>query len=302
MGVLDADRFLDGRMPLRTDLAEQAFLALDTDLSLAQRVDYAWRMGLNNVAEGILDITIRRGIDPRDFSLVAFGAAGPMLLPGLLDMIPMRRVVVPPHPGLFSALGLVSSDLVYSDNRSSYTVLAPDAAPALEALYHSMEEGLRERAGVPVDDVQFIRTFDGRLVGQSWETPFVEVPEGPITEQSISAVIDAFHDAYELRNGNRFVAFPVQGVTFRVQLIVPTAKVSYEKVELADEQSLQPSGTIALHYTATGDAEAAQYERSSLRRGDLVDGPAIVREAMSTTYVPAGRRLSVGDFGELIIE
>src|SRR4029077_9899118 len=72
MGILAGDRFLDGRMPLHDDLARAAFESLDTHLSLAQRVQYAWRMGLNNVAEGILDIAIRRGIDPRDFSLVAF--------------------------------------------------------------------------------------------------------------------------------------------------------------------------------------------------------------------------------------
>ena len=92
-------------------------------------------MGLNNVAEGILDIAIRRGIDPRDFSLVAFGAAGPMLLPALLDSIPLRRVIVPPHPGLFSALGLVSSDLVYSDHRSAYTVLSADTAAQIDAIF-----------------------------------------------------------------------------------------------------------------------------------------------------------------------
>ena len=302
MGILDGDAFLDGRMPLQRDLAEASFSALDSELSLGQRVDYAWRMGLNNVAEGILDIAIRRGIDPRDFSLVAFGAAGPMLLPGVLDIVPLRRVIVPPHPGLFSALGLVSSDLVYTDQRSMYTPLVPATAAAVEGLYREMEAGLLQRASVPAERVRFVRTIDGRLYGQSWETPFVEVPAGPVDEESIGALIAAFHDAYELRNGNRFPAFPVQGVTFRVQLVVPTAKVMYDKVGIADGQPLVSSRTITVRYLDGCDVQAPEYARSGLLRGHTVVGPAVVREAMSTTYVPVGRTLSVGDFGEMIIE
>lgn len=302
MGILGEDRFLGGKMRLDRSLAERAFLSLDTNLSLDQRVDYAWQMGLNNVAEGILDIAIRRGIDVRELSLMAFGAAGPMLLPDLLDLVPMRRVIVPPHPGLFSALGLVSSDQVYSDHRSAYTLLTPEAAPQIDDLFRMIEERLLARAGIDAGEATFVRTFDGQLVGQTWETPFVEVPNGPITAASIEAMVTSFHDAYERRNGNRFPFIPVQGVTFLVRLVVPTAKVSYEKAEPRDAGRPEPVGTLSLRYVHGGELEALEYDRAALRRGDAVDGPAIVREPMSTTVVPAGRRLTVGDFAELIIE
>jgi N-methylhydantoinase A len=301
MGVLAPDRFLAGRMPLQPELARTAFDRLDTSLSLGPRVTYAWRMGLNNVAEGLLDIAIRRGIDPRDFSLVAFGAAGPMLLPSLLDLIPLRRVVVPPHPGLFSALGLLSSDLVYSDHRSSYTILTPEAAPAIDAIFSAMEAGLLARAGADAGAVRFDRTFDGRLVGQSWETPFIDVPSGPITAESLEQMIATFHDVYQRRNGNGFPAFPVQGVTYRVEMVVPTAKVEYEKVELGSGGPPAPSGRVPLRYLYGDDVQAGEYERHDLHRGDALSGPAVVREPMSTTFVPAGRTLSVGDYGELVI-
>ena len=303
MGVLAADRFLDGRMPLREDLAQTAFESLDTRLSLPQRVRFAWEMSLNNVAEGIIDIAIRRGIDPRDFSLVAFGAAGPMLLPALLDQIPLRRVVVPPHPGLFSALGLVSSDLVYSDHRSHYTVLGPEAAPAIDAIFSAMEEGLSARArSGGASDLELVRTFDGRLVGQSWETPIVDVPAGPITVETVEAMIASFHDVYERRNGNRFPAFPVQGVTWRVQVVVPTAKVQYEAVSPGTGQPVTATRSRTIRYLYDGETTAAELERSVLGGGDQVAGPAIVREPMSTTFVPAGRTLTTGTYGELIIE
>ena len=302
MGILDEGAFLGGRMPLRRDLADAAFASLDTPLPVGQRVEFAWRMGLNNVAEGILDIAIRRGIDPRDFSLVAFGAAGPMLLPGLLDLIPLRRVVVPPHPGLFSALGLVSSDLVYTDQRTSYRVLVPDAAAAIDELYRDMEAGLLERSGMPADAVRFVRTFDGRLVGQSWETPFVDVPGGPITADTLATMTATFHDAYERRNGNRFPAFPVQGVTYRVQLIVPTPKVEYETIDPGSGGAPPARGTMTVRHLYGEDVVATEYDRAALRRGDTVTGPAVVREPMSTTFVPAGRTLTTGGHGELIIE
>jgi N-methylhydantoinase A len=304
MGILGEGTFLGGRMRLDRSLAEQAFNSLDTPLSLSQRIDYAWHMGLNNMAEGIVNIAVRRGIDVREFSVMAFGAAGPMLVPDLLDLVPARRVIVPPHPGLFSALGLVSSDQVYSDHRSAYMLLTPDAAPRLDELFRKLESGLAARAGVPVEEAHIIRTFDGRLLGQTWETSFVDVPNGPITPEVVEDMVARFHDTYERRNGNRFPALPVQGVTYLVRLVVPTTKVQYQRTEPGGWRTPRPSGSVTLQHVrgGAGDGASPEYERGSLRNGHTVVGPAVVREEMSTTYVPPGRRLTVGPFGELIIE
>ncbi|WP_207386892.1 hydantoinase/oxoprolinase family protein [Frankia sp. Cppng1_Ct_nod] len=300
-GVLSADGFLGGTMILHPELAEAAFNSLDTQLSLAQRVRFAWRMGLNNVAEGLLNIAIRRGIDPRDFSLVAFGAAGPMLLPSLLDLVPLRRVIVPPHPGLFSALGLVSSDQVFSDQRSAYTFLSPESADTVDRLFREMENGLLSRQDIDASAVRIVRSFDGRLYGQSWETPFVEVPAGPITPDVVTQMIGTFHDAYERRNSNRFPAFPVQGVTFRVQMIVPSDKAEYPKLEVAPDVVPPVSGTTAIRYLLEEDVRASEYQRADLLAGHRITGPAVIRESMSTTFVPAGHTATVGEYGELSI-
>jgi N-methylhydantoinase A len=133
MGIIDPARFNAGHMELDPELSLEAFRALDSPLDLGQRISYAYRIGLNNIAEGLVDVAIARGVDPRDFSLVAFGAAGPLMLPAVLDHVHARRVIVPPYPGLFSALGLLSSDLVYSDHRSAYMLLTPAAAPRIAA-------------------------------------------------------------------------------------------------------------------------------------------------------------------------
>ncbi len=171
-------------------LAARAFEQLDTPLPLGDRVRAAWYVGLHNIAEGVFNLMLRRGVDPRDFSLCAFGAAGPMLLPLLLDVAHVPSVIVPPYPGLFSALGLLSTDQGYSASRSRYIVLRPEAAHEIDTLLTEMEATLRQRVGAEQMVVE--RRFDGRLVGQSWTTPLVTLPAGPITPETIPTMIESF--------------------------------------------------------------------------------------------------------------
>jgi N-methylhydantoinase A len=301
MGIIDPARFNAGRMELDPELSLEAFRALDSPLDVEQRVSYAYRIGLNNVAEGLVDVAIARGVDPRDFSLVAFGAAGPLMLPGVLDHVHARRVIVPPYPGLFSALGLLSSDLVYSDNHSAYMALTPEAAPRIAEVFAQLEAGLRRH--LPPGQVATARrTFDGRLIGQSWDTPFVAVPDGEIDAGAVAQMIAAFHDEYHSRFGNRFEGFPVEGVTYRVQLIVDSQKVAYPRIDAGEQVEVQPGRTIELRYVDEANRLVGEYERESLAAGNVVVGPAIVREPMSTTHVVAGQRATVGAYGEIVIE
>jgi N-methylhydantoinase A len=301
MGIIDPDKFLGGSMQLDSELATAAFDRLDTHLDLDQRVSYAYNMGLNNIAEGLVDIAVKHGIDPRDYTLLAYGAAGPMLLPAVLDLVHARRVIVPPHPGLFSALGLLSSDLVYSLSRSSYVVLDPSAAEQIDRVYKAMEDDLLTKVPANREDVVVKRTFDGRLLGQTWETPFIEVPDGDLDGESITTMVESFHKVYEERYGNRF-ALPVQGVTYRVQVILPIDKVSYPALEKREGAPLEPVRTVSLRYLGDGEMEAAEYERASLSWGDEIAGPAIIREDLSTTHVGARQRATIGRYGEVVIE
>ncbi len=300
MGILAPDRFLGGKKALFPDLSLQAFESLETHLPLDRRIRYAWDITLHNVAEGIIDIAIRRGIDPRDFSLVAFGAAGPMMLPCLLDQIPLRRVIIPPHPGLFSALGLASSDRVYSDHHCKYAMLVPEAADVLNTIFNDMEHRLLHRIGQDRDKARVVRTFDACLLGQSWLTPLIEVPRGPITAESVDQMVANFHSTYERLNHQRFEAIPVRSAIYRVEVIVPSSKVNYLPVGIREKPLRSREAT--LHYIYGGDISANEYERVDLGDGDVITGPAIIREMMSTTFVPRDRRAIVGAFGALIVE
>ena len=300
IGILDPDKFLGGEFPLRADLAENAFSNLESLLPLSQRVDYAWRMGINNIAEGLVNICVRHGLDIREFSLMSFGAAGGMLLPSLLQVLPLHNVIVPPHPGLFSALGMLSTDQVYSDHRTSYLQFNEQAAGALDRIFTSMEEGLRARLGSRAEGARIHRSFDGRLVGQSFETPFVPVPDGPINADGVTKMVEDFHRVYGERNGNAFPHIPVQGVTYRVEMHVPTDKVEHPALPACD-QPPTPVTTTTLRHLDTEPGPTAVYDRDSLLAGQRFNGPAIVQEKLSTIFAPAGTGVEVGQYGELIV-
>jgi N-methylhydantoinase A len=299
IGILSAGSFLGGKKRLHPELAMKAFESLDTPLPVSQRIRYGWNMAVNNIAEGLLNISIGRGIDPREFSLVACGAAGPMILPCLLDQIPVRRVIVPPYPGLFSALGLISTDRVYSDHRGHYMVLGPQSAPILEQIYASMERRLLDKVGAQ-PGARVLRTFDARFLGQSWETPLIEVPPGPIDAAAVDRMIENFRNAYEKLNSNRFDNLAIEAVTYRVQVILPAAKITYPEAEPGEAPT--PIGETVLQHLYEQPTAAFEYDRDSLGMGAVVHGPAVIREEMSTTFVPTGRTATVGGRRELIIE
>ncbi|GHF69982.1 N-methylhydantoinase A [Amycolatopsis bartoniae] len=303
MGIIDPDGFAGGRMKLDPELSRRAFEALDTKLSFEQRVSYAFNIGINNIAEGVTNIAIQHGVDPRDYSLVAYGAAGPMLLPAVLDLVHAAEVIVPPHPGLFSALGLVSTDLVYADSRSAYTLLTAEAAESIDKVYRSMEQRLSERLKEKDrGKVTFVRSFDGRLAGQTWETPFIAVPAGEITAEGVERMVANFHEAYAERSGNKFEALPVQGVTYRVQAVVHADKVEYPVLpERPAGERPEPTRTLTIRYLTGEDLPAHEYQRSGLRAGDAIDGPAVIREPLSTTFLVPGQTAHVGSHGELRI-
>ena len=224
-----------------------------------------------------------------------------MTLPGLLDLLPLRAVIVPPNPGGFSALGLVSADRVFSESLTLQGMLGPDIAPRLTELFERVERDLLEQAGVRAEDATVIRTFDGRLLGQGWETPFVPVPSGLLGPKEVQQMVDTFHAEYDQRNGHRFESFPVEGVTYRVQLVVPTDKVTFDVLPQRAGPLLQPRGSADLAHLYPEGATASCCERDDLLAGDVLLGPAIVLETNSTTFVPKDRRATVGSYGELVV-
>lgn len=297
MGILDPDGFAGGQMRLDVAAARRAFEGLQCAMPFDERVATTWRVALGNIAEEVVNVAIRHGADPRDFSLVAFGAGGPMLLAGALELTGARRLVVPPHPGLFSALGLLSIDRVHATAVSAHHLLVPDAVPAIGKLLGDMEASLRSRLpdGMPAT---VRRSFDGRVLEQSWDTPFVPIAPGPLDAR---ALVHAFHTEYQRRNGQSFPDMPVQGVAWRVQLVAHSPKIEWPEVP-AQRDTPRPVGTRRVRHLVDGEVIARIYDRAQLGAGAALDGPCIIREDLATTLVMPGQRATVGRIGEIVIE
>jgi N-methylhydantoinase A len=181
-------------------------------------------------------------------------------------------------------------------------VLEPETAAAVNDVFAQMEKGLHEKLGAQADSASFERTFDGRLVGQTWDTPFIEVPGGTIDDAAVATMIANFHETYEGRAGNRFEALPVQGVTYRAQATVPIDKVAYAPIAEGDGSAPEPERELTLRWIYGEEVTAKEYEREKLRSGDRIEGPAVIRERLSTTQVCPGQTASIGRFGEIVIE
>lgn len=301
IGIIDSEKFLGGKVKLNPDLSKKAFQQLDINISFESRVRYAYNLALNNITEGLIDIIVRHGVDPRDYSLMAYGAAGAMLLPAVMEQIGVKRIIVPPFPGLFSALGLLSSDMVYTSNRSSYMELSAGNSEKINAIYEAMETSLL-KSMPSTEKVIITRSFDGHLAGQTWETPFIGVPPGNIAPETITTMTSSFHDEYEKRWGNRFEFMPVISAIYRTQAIIPAEKVKYKKLARRGAEKLEPEKKTVLKYISDKDIEAFEYDRDKLCYGDIVEGHAIIREATSTIQVVKGQIATVGQFGEIVIE
>jgi N-methylhydantoinase A len=305
MGILDENKFLGGEKPLYPDLAKKAFEALPLKADFAAKVRQTYELGLTNVAEGIAGVTIERGIDIRDYTLFAYGSAGPMMLPQLMERLEVKSVIVPPYPGLFSALGLASGDLTYTDYRSAYITLKPDTdtAERIDAVYTQMEEMISAKLPKDVNkkDVHFVRSFDGWYLGQTWETPFIPVPSGRITKESIEKLIEAFNEGYLEMWGNKFPHLPVVACSYRISCVLPMTKAEYKV--LPKRKAGKPKGVPKhLSYMPEAEADVMEYDRKELYFGDAVTGPAIIREPMATTMVCAGQEARIGQYGEINIE
>ncbi|MGO4860322.1 hydantoinase/oxoprolinase family protein [Arthrobacter sp. 2MCAF14] len=299
-GIIEPAWFADGRIALDIDKSREAFEALDTDFTYQERVRYAYELGLHNLAEAMTNVAIKNGIDPREYSLMAYGAAGPMLLPATLDLVHAKSVIVPPHPGLFSALGLLAAEQVYTSNRGAYTFLVPENAAKIDAIYADMEQALLESLDTD-REVTIVRSLDARLAGQEFDMPFIEVPDGLVDADAIAAIIRNFHDTYFARTGSRFEAFPVEGVTYRIQATVASEKVEYPQLPARGAQPLSPVRSTTIQLITDTPFQVPVYNRLDLCAGDRIEGPAIVSEKLSTTHITAGQRVDVGLHGELVI-
>ncbi|HEX2049610.1 MAG TPA: hydantoinase/oxoprolinase family protein [Actinomycetota bacterium] len=299
---------LGGEIALDVDAARAgidalaAALGMDADACAAGVLEVAaW-----NQANAIRQLTVRRGLDVRDFAMIAFGGSGPLLACTLADVLGLAAVVVPPDPGNVSALGLLTVDVRNDFVRTFVRRHADASLDEIGAVYDDLERDATAalgREGFEGDDCVVARAADLRYFGQAFEVR-VPAPHGPVDSDFAAAVVAAFHDEHERRYGYCYRDDPsqvVEWVNLRVTGIGPIERPRVHRApERGAGERLEPSGRRRAFFDGAWH-DAVLHDRSALRAHDVVRGPAIVEEFGSTTPIAPGFAARVDDGGNLVI-
>ncbi|MBO9523199.1 MAG: hydantoinase/oxoprolinase family protein [Nocardioidaceae bacterium] len=295
LGRLDPQWFLGGRMNLDLDAAETAMRRVGDELGLDAVATAEGVLAVANsmMANAIRTLTLRRGVDPREFTLVAFGGAGPLHSVALAEELGIEEIVIPYAMGVLSAWGMLHADVRHD---VSLPVAGRYGDPAVtEALLAAIDrlraegDDLLEREGVPAHAREFVASADMRYAGQ---------------EHTIAVVVDdpadlgeTFHTTYRQHYGHAMPEAPVELVNARLSAI---GRVGAALAEGSPVPPDRPEGTRRVRFDGE-DTETRIVYRDALADGVGYAGPLVVQEDGSTTLVPPGWSLRRGRYGALVI-
>ena len=304
LGRLRPDHFLGGRLTL--DPARSRALMSSLASQMAAGVE-ATALGIvrvvnANMERAIRTISLERGYDPRRFTLVPFGGAGPMHCCELAQELGIPRILVPTRPGILSALGVAIADLVKDYSRT--VMLRGDDVDRdrLEEEFHGMERLARDelrREGLPADEMAAHRYVDVRYVGQSFELTIDYPSARTDLVRSISA---SFYRAHLQRFGYADRSEPVEVVNLRLKLEMLVEKPHVEPQPSGPADPMGAQIGVAAVVFQGGSRDTPLYLRETLRTGNRLRGPAVVLQMDSTTVVPPGWTGEVDPFGNLLLE
>jgi N-methylhydantoinase A/oxoprolinase/acetone carboxylase beta subunit len=251
------------------------------------------------MSEAIRSRTVQKGHDPREFALVAFGGGGPTQAAEVAESLGIPEVIVPPYPGITSAMGLLTSDLKYDQMRTVFMTEGAIDSERLDGQLVSAAEELRERLrsdGVPDGEIDVAAGLDCRYVGQGYELRI------PLPDQRFDpAALEEFHRRHEQEYGHAF-RDPIEIVNLRVTATGRRARVERLPASGDGAEPLLGEGESVFRRNGSLSASAARhYERALLPVGEPVPGPAILFQRDTTTVVPPGWEACADASGSLIL-
>ncbi|MBO1073937.1 hydantoinase/oxoprolinase family protein [Roseomonas marmotae] len=306
--TLNPTHLLGGRMAIRQDLARAAIqrLADQLGLGLMETAQGILSVVTANMARAIRVISVQRGHDPRDFTLMAFGGGGPLYAARLARELDMKRVLVPRNPGILCAMGLLLTDLRADFAATKLLPLAPESigpvAEGFSTLVARAEEWFAHEGIAPGNRV-LTRTADMRYKGQNYELA-VTLPEGPVTAATLDALAGGFAELHRQRYGFVAEGEAVQIVTLRLEAtgLVPKAELA-RHADAGPDASGARTGERPVWFPEAQDFVATPiYSRDGLKPGNRFAGPAIVEQMDTTTVVPPGMTARVDSYLNLILE
>ena len=304
-GRIDPEYFLGGEIVPDMEAVRRAFAPLAEALSLdvEEVARGVIRVADANMVNALKLVSVNRGHDPRDFTLIAFGGGGPMHAAALARELNIPRLIVPIHPAVFSAFGMLLSDMRRDILLTRLVDLKAAAGEKIASVYADLEGmALEEYAvdGVGREAIALERFADMRYAGQE-HTVKVPFPAGPVTAESIAEANSRFHGAHE-REFTFRLGSPVVIVNFH---LVATGAVDRPEPGHLPKTGRRPEdalrGTRRVDFDVDGVHQTPIYERAHMEPDMRLDGPAIVEEPDTTIVVLPDQTLSVDDFGNLHI-
>jgi N-methylhydantoinase A/oxoprolinase/acetone carboxylase beta subunit len=311
LGRLSKDNFLGGEMSLDGPAAESVIS------------EFAEKIGLtpHECAEGILTIinasmanairsrTVQKGIDPREYALVAFGGAGPLHGAEVAAELGISEVIVPPYPGITSAVGLLTTDHKYDAIKTEFQVEGDIDLPRINQDFDAMQDNLRkqfEAEGLSEDEMSFQRAGDFRYAGQGYELR-IDFPNGKVDDALMAQVFDRFHELHLGEYGQNYPDTPVELVNARVTGVGQMPKIQAAVVDESAERTLEAAlvRRDSSMFRVDGDLqtfETPYYRRDQLPLDQDIPGPAIVLQKDTTTVVPPTCTFNADRSGNLFIK
>lgn len=309
LGYLDPGHFLGGRMALSLEGASKAIektVGEPLGLDLMEAAQGIVDIVNSNMADAIRMISIERGHDPRDYSLVAFGGAGPVHAGRIGEELGINKVIIPPNPGVFSAMGLVCTDLKRDYVRSLYTLLDETGVDdQMRQVYRDITAEARDmlsRSGIPEENWSFRYYLDIRYGNQAYELT-VPVESSEIEEGALEAIAERYHAQHFTTYDYNAPDEPIQLVNMRASAIGKFGAdfIASRNSSANGSRDFSPRSRREVYFKESGKTSCPVYDRGDLSAGSEIEGPAVIQESSSTVIVYPGQRAAATEFGTIEI-
>ena len=309
LGRLSPERFLGGEMRLDRNAAESTLrerLAHPLGVNLERAASGMLQVATSAMANAVRHVTLERGLDPRDFTLVAYGGGGPLHASSVAKELSIRTIIIPQAPGHFSAVGMLMADFRRDYVQTLFARMDDLEMAELEDEFKKLEaEGRKalEASGIPRERIVFERAADMRYVGQEHAVA-VRVPAAVGDETARAEIKKLFDDAHELRYSHSAPGESADIVSLRVSAIGRLGKPEFPRIPSGDPAPPPAArrGTRSVIFEGSGALEAAVFDRTKLLQGNMIPGPAIIEEVASTTVVEPGDSVTVNAYGHLVMQ
>ena len=305
-GRIDPERFLKGKYKIDINKSYEAMQGIADyyKISVEEAARAIIRIANNDMINALKLISVRRGYDPNEFVMVAMGGNGGVFSPALGRELNVKKIIIPPNPGVFSAWGMLMTDLRQDLIRTKIIGLNKKNVDIINKVYNEILEesvDMYKKFGFEEKDLYIIKSADIRYAGQE-HTVNTPISSGNILEKDLEDIRNEFERLHEQYYSFKLPEADIEFVNFNITAFCKVDKAEAKTIDLkgSPEEALRCRRVV--DFDEDGKIEVPVYVRERLGTGNKIMGPAIIEEQTSVTVLYKGQKLHVDNYGNLIIE